>query len=673
MGAMAPASVPAALVQQTAEALAGLALTQLVRPGAPVDPGLVPLPHRHAVRLARVRRPGVGDGPVSARARSRAGSACPWRAGGGFLTSSQTADAQAAYEGLNTMLPAFLAGANYVEHAAGWLESGLVACYEKFIVDIEMLRMLQEEFTPLEVDEASLAYGAHQEVGHGGHFLGAVHTLERFRDCFYRPLLSSTENYERWKRNGGRTPPPAARRDLAGDARALRAAADRRRPAGRARGVRRPAAARSSAIEDHRRPGYRQQQPFADGTYSTAGGSAEGFDSLIVAVDTDEGVTGWGEMAPLGRSTPPAFASGARAGIAELAPALLGADAVPAAPAGAADGRGAARPALRQVGASTWPAGTRPPASAGSRSARRSAAGSASRSTCTARCRRLAPRGHGRARPALRGRRLPAAAGQGRRRSALDAQRLAAVRDAVGPDVVLFADANGGWTTASALRFVLATAGVDHALEQPCATLEECAALRRALPPPAGAGRVDRLAGRAVWRRARRHRRRRHDQDRPRRRRHPRRDAPRRRGRARHDGHGRGHGRRSIDTAAMLAPLASPRRSLTGMHTVDFNAWVTVDNGDGMPRPRGRAAGAAVGARPRRRRPRRGARRPVLPGAVTSRLPARPASLDAEDVADGRRARHARCRSRGRRPGADRARPRRDRRRCWPGASACTG
>ncbi|HXD68528.1 MAG TPA: trimethylamine methyltransferase family protein, partial [Gaiellales bacterium] len=93
---------------------------------------------------------------------------------------------------------------NYVMHSAGWLESGLVSCYEKFIVDIEILRMLQEEFTPLEIDEASLAYGAHQEVGHGGHFLGAAHTLERFRTCFYRPLLSSTENFERWKSKGGR-------------------------------------------------------------------------------------------------------------------------------------------------------------------------------------------------------------------------------------------------------------------------------------------------------------------------------------------------------------------------------------------------------------------------------------------------------------------------------------
>ena len=79
-----------------------------------------------------------------------------------------------------------------------------MSCYEKFVIDIEILRMLKEEFTPLEVDEASLAWGAHQEVGHGGHFLGAVHTLERFRECFYRPLLSSTENFERWKKLGER-------------------------------------------------------------------------------------------------------------------------------------------------------------------------------------------------------------------------------------------------------------------------------------------------------------------------------------------------------------------------------------------------------------------------------------------------------------------------------------
>ncbi len=202
MGAMAPASIPAALVQQTAEALAGLALTQLIRPGAPVILGSF-LSHTDM----QSGSPGFG-GPESAMGLLCSGQIArrfgvPWRAGGGFLTSSPMPDAQSAYEGLNTMLPAFLAGAHYVEHADGWLESGLVACYEKFIIDIEMLRMLREEFTPLEVDEESLAFGAHQEVGHGGHFLGAAHTLERFRDCFYRPLLSSTDNFERWERRGG--------------------------------------------------------------------------------------------------------------------------------------------------------------------------------------------------------------------------------------------------------------------------------------------------------------------------------------------------------------------------------------------------------------------------------------------------------------------------------------
>jgi trimethylamine---corrinoid protein Co-methyltransferase len=102
------------------------------------------------------------------------------------------------------MMPTFLAGANWVMHSAGWLEGGLVAGYEKFVVDIEILQMLQVEFTPLEIDEASMAFGAHEEVGHGGHFLGAAHTMERFRTCFYRPMLSSSDNYERWMRNGAK-------------------------------------------------------------------------------------------------------------------------------------------------------------------------------------------------------------------------------------------------------------------------------------------------------------------------------------------------------------------------------------------------------------------------------------------------------------------------------------
>jgi trimethylamine--corrinoid protein Co-methyltransferase len=120
------------------------------------------------------------------------------------MTSSQVPDAQAGYEALMTMLPTFLAGINWVMHSAGWLEGGLVAGYEKFVLDVQMLEMLQVEFTPLEIDEASLAFGAHDEVRHGGHFLGAAHTMERFRTCFYRPFVNSSDNFDRWTRNGSK-------------------------------------------------------------------------------------------------------------------------------------------------------------------------------------------------------------------------------------------------------------------------------------------------------------------------------------------------------------------------------------------------------------------------------------------------------------------------------------
>ncbi|HEY7142741.1 MAG TPA: trimethylamine methyltransferase family protein [Streptosporangiaceae bacterium] len=202
MGAMSPVTIPAALVQQLAEALTGIALAQLIRPGCPVIFGSF---------LSNIDM--QSGSPSFGTPESALGLYCtgqlarhyrlPFRTGGG-LTSSQACDAQAAYESLMTLLPTFLAGANFVMHAAGWLEGGLVSCFEKFIVDIELLRMLRVEFTPLEIDEESLAFGAHEEVGHGGHFLGAQHTMERFRTCFYRPLLSSTANYERWLKLGGK-------------------------------------------------------------------------------------------------------------------------------------------------------------------------------------------------------------------------------------------------------------------------------------------------------------------------------------------------------------------------------------------------------------------------------------------------------------------------------------
>ena len=202
MGAMSPVTIPAALAQQLAEALSGIALAQLIRPGCPVIFGSF---------LSNIDM--QSGSPSFGTPESAIGLLCtgqlarhyglPFRTGGG-LNSSQTADAQSAYEALMTLLPTFLAGTNFVMHAAGWLEGGLVSCYEKFIIDVELLRELRVEFTPLEITEESLAFGAHEEVGHGGHFLGAAHTMERFRECFYRPMLSSTANFERWIKLGGK-------------------------------------------------------------------------------------------------------------------------------------------------------------------------------------------------------------------------------------------------------------------------------------------------------------------------------------------------------------------------------------------------------------------------------------------------------------------------------------
>ena len=202
MGAMSPVTIPAALVQQIVEALSGIALSQLIRPGAPVVFGSF---------LSNIDM--QSGSPTFGTPESGIGLLCtgqiarhfnlPFRTGGG-LTSSQVPDAQAGYEALMTLMPTFLAGANWVMHSAGWLEGGLVAGFEKFVIDAQIVEMLQHEFTPLEIDEASMAFDAHEEVGHGGHFLGAMHTMERFRTCFYRPFLNSSDNYERWMRNGAK-------------------------------------------------------------------------------------------------------------------------------------------------------------------------------------------------------------------------------------------------------------------------------------------------------------------------------------------------------------------------------------------------------------------------------------------------------------------------------------
>ncbi len=229
--------------------------------------------------------------------------------------------------------------------------------------------------------------------------------------------------------------------------------------------------------------GYRQQQPFAAGEYATSGGSASGFDSTIVALDTAAGITGWGEMAPLGSFYAPSFAAGARAGLAELAPSLIGQDAAqPLRVAEHMDAALSGHPYVKSaIDMACWDAAAR----------------IRGLPLCTA-------LGGGQGESVELYRSIPPvapdeAAGLARRHlaegyrrlqvkvggePAVDAERLAAVRDAAGPDIVLFADANAGWSTSSALRFVRLAADIDHVLEQPCETLAECRLVREHCTSP---------------------------------------------------------------------------------------------------------------------------------------------------------------------------------------------
>ncbi len=129
----------------------------------------------------------------------------PFR-GGGALTSSKSPDAQAAYESMMCLWPTVMGGVHFVLHAAGWLESALLASYEKFIIDVETLRMFEWMLTKgIPFDEEGFAMDGIREVGPGGHHLGSEHTMRHYRTGFYRPWISSTENYDRWQRMGSRT------------------------------------------------------------------------------------------------------------------------------------------------------------------------------------------------------------------------------------------------------------------------------------------------------------------------------------------------------------------------------------------------------------------------------------------------------------------------------------
>ncbi len=201
-GAMAPVTMPGALVLQHAEALAGIVLSQIVRPGAPVIYGSF----TSNVDM-KSGSPAFGT-PEFVQAAFGAGQLArhiklPWR--GSAATASNAPDEQAVYEYLMSAWGSILGGVNMMVHAAGWLEGGLTGSMEKLILDIEMLQIFAEIFNPLNSDDAELAYEAIASVEPGSHFFGCEHTLERYQTAFYEPLVSDWSNFGQWTDSGSKT------------------------------------------------------------------------------------------------------------------------------------------------------------------------------------------------------------------------------------------------------------------------------------------------------------------------------------------------------------------------------------------------------------------------------------------------------------------------------------
>lgn len=208
-GAMAPATIVGALVQQNAEALAGISLAQAINPGTPVVYG----GFTSNVDM-KTGAPAFGT-PEYTKA-CQAGGQLARRYGLPYRSSNTTAsncvDAQAAYESEMSIWGAVMGHASFVFHGAGWLEGGLVASFEKLIIDAEMLQMMACYLEPLRVDEETLALDAIREVRAGGHFFGAAHTLEHYENAFYEPLVSDWRNYETWEEAGSLTATQRANR-----------------------------------------------------------------------------------------------------------------------------------------------------------------------------------------------------------------------------------------------------------------------------------------------------------------------------------------------------------------------------------------------------------------------------------------------------------------------------
>ena len=208
-GAMAPVTLAGALAEQNAEALAGIVLTQVVRPGAPVIYGgftsnVDMQSGAPAFGTPEYMRTAMIGGQLARRYN------VPYRSSN--VSAANSVDAQAAYESVFSLWGAIMGGVNMVMHGAGWMEGGLHAGFEKMILDADLLGMVDAFLDPVVVDADSLAFEAMTDVGPGGHFFGTAHTQARFKTAFHKPLLSDWRNYESWEEAGSPQAPEKANR-----------------------------------------------------------------------------------------------------------------------------------------------------------------------------------------------------------------------------------------------------------------------------------------------------------------------------------------------------------------------------------------------------------------------------------------------------------------------------
>lgn len=201
-GAMAPISVAGALTQQNAEALLGMTLVQLVRPGAPTVYGGFTSNVDMRSGAPAFGTPEYAKGALATGQLTRH-YRLPYRSSN--VNASNAVDAQAAYESEMAIWSSVLGHAHLLMHGVGWLEGGLVASFEKMVVDAEMLQMMALTLDPIDTSEKALAIPAMAEVGPGGHFFGAAHTLEHYETAFYTPLVSDWRNFEAWRAAGAPT------------------------------------------------------------------------------------------------------------------------------------------------------------------------------------------------------------------------------------------------------------------------------------------------------------------------------------------------------------------------------------------------------------------------------------------------------------------------------------